>query len=180
MGLSTEQRRILAALVDISLDSAERVWGEHEPVFEAANETLAMDMIAKRAEVAPSRIPDHPFVSSDRAFVSEYVCLVADMRDSSKHLMVAHSASKPTFTGMKRVYFETAALLPALDQTIQFEGGSVTEYLGDGVLGLFSVDEKDRGFDIKRAYRAAKNCLDDTRSIVNEALMAGTNCPHLI
>lgn len=179
MGLSTEQTRIITALVASSLDAAEKVWEEHQPVFEAATEAMAMDSIAKRAEVAPSRIPDHPFVSSDQAIVAEYVCLVADMRDSSKHLMVAHSSSRPTFTEMKRVYFETAALLPALDQTIQFEDGSVTEYLGDGILGLFSVNEEDRGHDIKRAYRAAKNCIGDTRTIVNEALTSRYELPEL-
>ena len=179
MGLTTEQNHIVAALVAISLDAAEKVWDEHQPVFEAANETLGMDSLAKRAEVAPSRIPDHPFVTSDHSFVAEYVCLVADMRDSSKHLMMEHSASKPTFTGMKRIYFETAALLPALDQTIQFEDGSVTEYLGDGVLGLFSVNQDDRDADIKRAYRAAKNCIGDTRDIVNRALMSGYELPEL-
>ena len=130
----------------------------------------SMMKIARKAEVAPSRIPNHPFVSSEHSQLAEYVCLVADMRESSKHLMQACADSKPTYTQMKRVYFETAALLPALDQTIQFQEGSVTEYLGDGVMALFSVDPEDRAPSIRRAYRAAKNCVGDTRSIVNKEI----------
>jgi class 3 adenylate cyclase len=65
---------------------------------------------------------------------------------------------------------KTSALLPALECAIQYEGGSVTEYLGDGVLALFAVDDDDNASTIYAAHRAAKNCLGDTRSIVNDAL----------
>ncbi|MBN8808219.1 MAG: hypothetical protein J0I47_08275 [Sphingomonas sp.] len=179
MSLSDEESAIIRALVGSSLDVAEQVWDKHQPIFEAATEALALDRVAKRAEVAPSRIPNHPFVSSERSELAEYVCLVADMRESSKHLMIEYSHSKPTYTRMKRVYFETAALLPALDQTIQFQCGSVTEYLGDGVLALFSVNPEDRGPDIRRAHRAAQNCVGDTRAIVNEEIASRYCLPSL-
>ncbi len=179
MSLTDEQRSVIRALVQSSLDAAEQVWDKHQPVFEAAEEAMSLHRIAKRAEVAPSRIPNHPFVSSEHSEVSEYICLVADMRESSEHLLVEYARSKPTYTRMKRVYFETAALLPALDQTIQFEGGSVTEYLGDGVLALFSVDPEDRGPHIKRAHRAAQNCIRETRDIVNEEIAIRYQLPSI-
>jgi len=179
VSLNEEQRAIIEALVACSLDDAEAVWDKHQPVFEAASDAAALQRIAKRAEVVPSRIPGHPFVSSDHSELATYVCLVADMRDSSKHLMIDYSHSIPTYTLMKRVYFETAALLPALDQTIRFEDGSVTEYLGDGVLAIFSVDPDDSGPAIRRAYHAAQNCIGDTRAIVNEAISTRYRLPAL-
>lgn len=179
MSLTDEQSAIVRALVATSLEAAEDVWEKHQPIFETATETLKFETLAKRAEVAPSRIPNHPFVSSEHSELAEYVCLVADMRDSSKHLMEAYSKSKPSYERMKRVYFETAALLPALDQTVQFEQGSVTEYLGDGILAVFSVNPDDRGPDIKRAHRAAQNCVSDTRAIVNKEIADRYQLPAL-
>jgi class 3 adenylate cyclase len=179
VSLNEDEQGIIQALVTQSLDEAEQVWDKHQPVFEAATALIATDSILKRAEVAPSRIPGHPFVSSENSEIAEYVCLVADMRESSEHLMMHYSRSNPTYTMMKRLYFETAALLPALDQTIQFENGSVTEYLGDGVLGLFSVDPEDRGLGIKRAHRAAQNCVNDTRAIVNDEIAKRYKLPDL-
>ena len=179
MALTDEEKQIIRALVKKSLDTAEAEWNKHGKVFEAATEGFALDSIAKRAEIVPSRIPNHPFVSSEHSRVAEYVCLVADMRESSKHLMQEYAGSKKTYTTMKRVYFETAALLPALDQTIEFEGGSVTEYLGDGVLALFPVNPDERGPDLKSSLYAARNCIGETRAIVNEELYDRYLLPEL-
>lgn len=185
MSLTDAQKTKIAGLVKDSLDDAESVWDTHNPIFEAATEGIGFDRMAKRAEVVPSKIPGHPSLSSDHSVVAEYVCLVADIRGSSNHLLNAISSSKESYSCMKRVYFETAALLPALDQTIQFCDGSVTEYLGDGVLALFSVEpgerekREKREKTIRNAYRAAKNCIGDTRDIVNSALFERYRIPYL-
>ena len=71
---------------------------------------------------------------------------------------------------LQRLYYETSALLPALERAIQYEGGSVTEYLGDGVLALFAVEDDDEASAVYAAYEAAENCLGDIRAIVNDAL----------
>ncbi len=135
----------------------------------ARQHAVVFDEALARADVQksmPSRIPGHEMVTPEGK-TDELICLVADMRKSSEHLMCAIGGNRPS--QLTRVHYETSALLPALERTIQFNEGSVTEYLGDGILALFRVTD-DEGESIKNAYRAAKNCIGDTRHIVNEAL----------
>lgn len=181
MPLNDSQRDQVRAIVKDSLDDAERVWDEHGHVFDLALESrgIAMDSAMAKAETVPSRIPNHPTVSKDRPKVADFICLVADMRDSSKHLLQAHSRSQPGMEMMKRVYFETAALLPALDMTVGFEGGQVTEYLGDGILALIDAPEDERDDAVRASYRIARNCIGDTRAIVNNALGERYQLPAL-
>lgn len=103
------------------------------------------------------------------------------MRDSSKHLLcdLKQSAHYPKVTMLKRVYFETSALLPALAYTINYYKGSVTEYLGDGVLALFKIDEHSQSETILEAYRCAKDCVNECREIVNDELFHRYRLPPL-
>jgi class 3 adenylate cyclase len=80
---------------------------------------------------------------------------------------------------LRRVFYETSALLPALERTIQFEAGEVTEYLGDGVLALFAVNDGEAEATIRASFRAAENCVGDTRGIVNVALKERYGLPPL-
>jgi len=52
--------------------------------------------------------------------------------------MRAVSSKTSKVSQLQRIFYETSALLPAMAKLIFFENGSVTEYLGDGVLGLFT------------------------------------------
>ena len=73
-------------------------------------------------------------------------------------------------TGLQRVYYETSALLPAIEKTLGYKGAHVTEYLGDGILALLKPDKTDEGASLKTARRAARNCIDFTLTIVNDEL----------
>ncbi len=175
--LNAEEKREVKSIVHSALEKAERIWGRHGLSLDEALHARADSAgIAKRERV-PARIPGHNTVEEGQERVGTFIALVADIRESSNHLMSRIAAAKAT--ELERVFYETSALLPALERTIQFENGAVTEYLGDGVLALFSVDERDRQRTVKAAYAAAENCLGDTRHIVNEALNDRYDLPPL-
>lgn len=167
----------ISDIVDGALDRAERIWRKHGSALdEALFRADSVDSIAKR-ESMPSRIPGQQEVESGKEKVGTYIALVADMRGSSTHLLTAIAQTKAT--ELERVFYETSALLPALERTIQYNRGAVTEYLGDGVLALFEVDEEDEQRTIRASYAAANDCLGDTRDIVNVALEDRYELPPL-
>jgi class 3 adenylate cyclase len=118
-------------------------------------------------------------VRDDKPALGKFVALVADMRDSSKHLLCRISPRDADVTELQRVYYETAALLPALELTVSFREGSVTEYLGDGVLALFAAEDDAREDAIRAAYGAARNCIGDTRRIINDELASRYRLPPI-
>lgn len=178
MTLSSSERETVSSIIDYSLNEAEKVWGVHGHLFEKLDEALELSVVAK-AETLPSKIPGHPRVSSDLPTTGEFICLVADMRDSKGHLLNAISSTKKDVSCMKRIYFEMAALLPALEITVGFKEGAVTEYLGDGVLALFAVKADARSDGVRLAFAAAQNCIGDTRALVNNALADRYALPKL-
>lgn len=183
MALPDNEKAEIKSIVKKSLDKAERVWKSHG---EQLTKSLAYDeSLVVRAdssespEIVSSRIPRHPLVDGDHPQVADFIALVADMRQSSRHLLCTISEKVANVSLLQRVYYETSALLPALEMTLIYEGGSVTEYLGDGILAIFPVAEEDKSESIRKAYRSANNCLLDTRSIVNWELKNRYNLPDL-
>jgi class 3 adenylate cyclase len=176
--LDDEQRQEVTALVNWGLDRAERIWDKHGfALDEARAYTRADSADLAKSERVLSRIPGHKHVESGNEKVGTFVALAADMRDSTTHLLCAIAEAK--VSQMQRVFYETSALLPALERTIQYEEGAVTEYLGDGVLALFEVDESDKESTVRASFRAADNCIGDTREIVNEAIEDRYRLPPL-
>jgi class 3 adenylate cyclase len=173
--LDLEQKAEVEGVVEHSLDKAGRIWEKHGMALDEGLRAVT-DSMAK-AERVSSRIPGRNQVEEGQEEVGNFIALVADMRDSSKHLLSA-IAENP-ISELRRVFFETSALLPALEQTIRFEGGGVTEYLGDGVLALFAVNEYESAAAIKASFRAAENCIGDTRAIVNAAIKRRYDLPSL-
>lgn len=169
--MNDENRNALRELVRDSLDSAEKVWEmEGSDLSMESMDEAPYSEISKKTESVSSYIPGYSSVSEDTNEVASFIALVADMRDSSRHLLCDISKKNAKVSMLQRVYYETSALLPALAKTISVEGGSVTEYLGDGVLAFFKVDEDDKSKSIYAAHRAARDCIDHCRSIVNEEL----------
>lgn len=130
-------------------------------------------------ETAPSNIPGHPFVSDQNPLIDDFIAFVADMRDSSKHLLQAISKRQTKVSQLQRVYFETSALLPAIAKTVSYEEGAVTEYLGDGLLALFQVAPGNISEALYAARRAAINSIEDTRELVNSELETRYNLDPL-
>lgn len=167
----------LTACIDSSLDQAEKHWANGG--YALVKNVAAMDSARILNESAPSHIPGHIKVQDEETVIDEFIALVADMRDSSKHLNSAISEKITKVTQLQRVYYETSALLPALALTVKFEGGRVTEYLGDGVLALFQVDPSERSKAIYAAHEAAANSIGKTRELVNSALSERYSLPPL-
>ncbi|MGF6439678.1 class 3 adenylate cyclase [Paraburkholderia youngii] len=97
------------------------------------------------------------------------------MRGSTQRLKTIIKTAK--IYGLQRVYYETSALLPAVAVTCGFQGGTVTEYLGDGGLILFGVDKDDREKSVRLAYRSAENCIGHMRSLINDAIAKRYSLP---
>ena len=113
----------------------------------------------------------------DKPQVDEFIALVVDMRNSTQRLKTHIKEAK--VNGLQRVYYETSALLPGIAVTCGFEGGMVTEYLGDGGLILFGVDVDNREESVRMAYRAAKNCISETRKFINNTIKNRYNLPEI-
>lgn len=164
------QRIEIRAVINESLDRAERHWkkGGHELVEKSGLAKTHSIVILEDQE--PSKIPGHNIVQDDETVIDEFIAFVADMRDSSKHLMCEISQKTASASGLERVFYETSALLPALALAVQYEDGNVTEYLGDGVLALFRVNPEKADDAIYAAHRSAKNSIRGIRDIVNDIL----------
>lgn len=149
-----------------SLDQAERDWeytdAEKKLVqkSERMNENLT-HMILDSA--LPSNIPGHKLV--DKPKISDFIALVCDIRKSTERLSTILKYTK--VNGIQRVFYETSALLPSLEVVIDHFGGSVTEYLGDGILAFFPYLNED---DLYNSYYASIGCMELVRTIVNSEL----------
>lgn len=183
--LTNIDKDLLSEVIAKSLDRAEMIWNaegadlilESIGLEDSSQEGMeSMDMI-KKSELVPSRIPGTPVISSDENKVEEFIALVADMRNSTKHLMTRNTHG--SVSELQRVYYETSALLPALDFAISNNNGSVTEYLGDGVLALFKVDSDDVGTSTRNAKWAATDCLEVVLPMVNDELYKRYELPDL-
>lgn len=181
--LNANEKAEVQIVVSDSLDRAERVWGDHGAVLDSVSGTASFEGFAMESmnESAQSMIPGHRFVSLEKPKAEYFIALMLDIRDSSKHLAQAISSKIARVSQFQRVYYETSALLPAVAKTIGFKNGRVTEYLGDGALALFRVaDYEDYREAVYAAHNAAKNCINDTLSIVNNQLKDRYSLPPLV
>ncbi|MCI5144388.1 MAG: adenylate/guanylate cyclase [Candidatus Electrothrix sp. AR3] len=152
----------IAAIVNSSLDRAEAIWDKVEDKLLFAEFSKS---IRAYAHIVPSQIPEHPVVDSDKPEVDEFIALVVDMRKSSRHLMCSIADAK--VTQLQRIFYETSALLPAMAKNIYDENGRITEYLGDGLLSIFKVENDS---SLYASYNAAVKCIKNVKDIVNPIL----------
>jgi len=178
--LSEKQKIQIRIIVVEALNKAEKQWKEGGyQLAEATQSATFRESVLNKSEAEPSKIPGHPIVQDTVTVIDEFIALVADMRDSSLHLLCAISGKRAKVTGLQRVFYETSALLPAIAQTIKYKDGNVTEYLGDGVLALFKVDSSNKSEAIYASYNAAKNIVDEIRGIVNDELYKRYSLPAI-
>lgn len=175
--LNSAQRAEIQSIASSSLDAAEDIWHQVGDRLKLAARSRAY--IEKLAESVESQIPGYPIVEIGEPKVDNFIAIVADMRQCTKHLLCAISIKRANVSLLQRVFYETSALLPSLAKAISYENGNVTEYLGDGILGLFSVDDKDQSKAIYAANRAASNCIDAVQTIVNPMIESRYALPAL-
>jgi class 3 adenylate cyclase len=176
--MTEEQTKEITDMVNDSLDQAEEIWGQvgHEVTAKAALAEADESILNRARKTIPSQLPGHEFIEDGRPLVDEFIAMVLDMRESSKHLKIA-IANKQNVSLLKRVYFETAAILPACSKTIGYDDGNVTEYLGDGLLAFFRVEEKNSKASFYAAHRAAQGCMTAMREIINPILNSRYDLP---
>ena len=139
--------------------------------------TEADALVLNRArEPVPTQLPGHEFIEDGKPLVDEFIAMVLDMRESSKHLKIAIS-NKQNVSLLKRIYFETAAILPACSKIIGYDDGNVTEYLGDGLLAFFRVEEENSKAACYASHRAAGGCMKAMREIINPILYSRYQLP---
>ncbi|EPM8848962.1 adenylate/guanylate cyclase [Klebsiella michiganensis] len=175
--MNSEQVSIISNLVESALNQAEYHWrnGGYKLIAESRSGTEALNKSAMDSAV--SQIPGHEIVKEGETIVDDFIAIVADMRNSTNHMLNASSSIE--LDGIQRVFYETSALLPALEKTINIYKGGVTEYLGDGVLGFFKKDKDNPEQYIYDAHNAAKDCLNKSLEIVNSALSYRYSLPPL-
>lgn len=172
--MNPDERALVTAAIKRGLDHAESNWEQVGHLLEAK---MAISMDSYAMDRADSHIPGHSAVDLDKPKVDDFIALVVDMRKSTERLKTFLKGAK--VNSFQRVYYETSALLPAFTVTCEFDQGSVTEYLGDGGLVLFRVDNNDVEQSVRKAYRAAKHCIGDMRDLINDAIGKRYRLPPL-
>ncbi|WP_319231938.1 hypothetical protein [Draconibacterium orientale] len=160
--------------VNKALDNAENIWNEVGEQF--AIEKAEVRMFSEGAKV-PSQIPGHKILTEGKPEVGDFIALVLDIRNSTEHLLVANKAKA---TQLERVLYETTAINTAGAVVIEYYKGGLTEYLGDGFLALFKIeDEKNSKNIVYSAHDAAKCCLKEALNIVNDIISKRYELPKL-
>jgi len=173
--LTSSQVDEVQRIVRHALDVAEVTWNRHSTIL-MASESARLDSKAKSLQ---TQIPGYPEIEVGEEAVDEFIAIVADMRGSTSHLMSSNAPGDTLISGLQRIYYETSALLPSLGAAIVFSGGSVTEYLGDGVLGLYQVSKPDGDQPIYSAYWGALLCLDALNEVVNPEIVGRYGLPAI-
>ncbi|AFM43586.1 family 3 adenylate cyclase (plasmid) [Desulfosporosinus acidiphilus SJ4] len=172
--LSERLKQELNDIVNRILDRCELQWdntlGKNE-LIKALLETYAMD----------TNIPGHPFLGESEYKSDVFVAFMLDMRDSTKHLRQAISARIASVSEMQRVFYEVSALLPAMTKIIREYKGSVTEYLGDGLLALFQLpkQKEEQAEVLHNVINAANTCLEALNQVVNPILNERFGLPKI-
>jgi len=100
------------------------------------------------SQIIPSSIPGNNFVSTIKSKKEELFSFCVDIRKSTE-ILKSHYHNEKFDNGLHKIYLITSVLLPAIEKIINIHNGSVTEYLGDGLLAFFPV-EKDQDQTIKK------------------------------
>jgi len=160
--------------INISLDKSQEIWNQVGNLFlaEAENRTFT------KAETN-TLIPGHPTLTEDKAEVSDFVALVLDMRNSTEHLLQRISDKVASASQLERVLYETTAINTAGSIIVNSNGGRITEFLGDGYLALFRVENTSAPIEVYSAHRTANECLTLALPIINKILHERYGLPAL-
>lgn len=178
IGVSEQQIIILKEKITLTcrehLDKAERDWivSGADSLVESRKNDIGLDSIS--VEDQSSLIPGYEIINPFEPKVDEFIAIVCDLRDSSKRISTINNSYK--INGIQRIFYETSALLPVIEITLEHFGGKVTEYLGDGTLGFIKYIDDEQ---IYAAHKFSKCCLTLSLDIVNELLKERYSLPAL-
>lgn len=169
--LTNEQEAEIVTIIEQSLNLAEQFWKKSGEKLIVESSTESNQFVAD--SIIPSNLPNHETINTIDSANEEMIAIVVDMRNSTRHAKTQVRDINP----LKRIFFETYALLPAIDKTIQFENGRVTEYLGDGILGFFALGS-DKDKVIHGVSKTAKRIIVDVRNLLNDAIQKKLSLPE--
>jgi hypothetical protein len=153
------EKKELENLIEEALERAENIYRKVEPDLIKSIRYLALN------ESIETDIPGFPLIEEGKPEVSDFIAFILDVRNSTKHLLQACSTSK--VEKLERTLYETTAINTMGAFIIKKYAGGITEFLGDGFLAFFKVNEKE---DVYYASNAAKECLNDGITLVNSIL----------
>ncbi len=158
------------------LRKAENIWNEvKSDLIKGMSEHFEMG-----SETVSTKIPGFATVTEGKPKVGNFIALVLDIRGSTRHLVEAISEKTAKASQLQRVFYETTAINAAGSLIIESKDGGITEFLGDGFLAFFSVeDELSPKKEVHSAYNAAKECVSATSNIINPILKDRYNLPPL-
>lgn len=164
--------------VNVALDDAEKTWKKVGHHFITDEIKKSMSVLAEAREV-PSQIPGFPILKENKPEVANFIAFVLDIRDSTNHLLQAISHKYAKASQLERVLYETTAINTAGSVIIEHYNGGITEYLGDGFLALFRVENEKDPNEVYDAYNAAQSYLSTALVEVNEILDNRYSLPEL-
>lgn len=171
--LSESKIEELSKIVNKSLDRSEELW----------NKTLgSLAEVMKAEKRTDTNIPGHPYLEENDYVSDQFIAMMVDMRNSTKHLRQSISARIAKVSQMQRVYYEVSALLPTIAKIIQDKGGAVTEYLGDGAIALFQLPKKNgdkQNRVIHSVSQASRTCLEALNKVINPILFDRYGLPNI-
>lgn len=153
------EKEELEKLINEALDRAEKIYKKVEPDLIKSQVNFSVN------ESIETDIPGFPLIEEGKPEVSDFIAMVLDVRDSTKHLLQACSTSK--VEKLERTLYETTAINTMGAFVIKKYNGGITEFLGDGFLAFFKITNKH---DVYNGSRASKDCLYEGMPIVNSIL----------
>lgn len=154
------------------LEKAEDIWNDvRDDILEKGVRTFS----ALNESYTPSSIPGFPLLKNGEGKVGKFIAMVLDIRESSKHLLQA-IRNKYGVSQIQRVFYETTAINTVGLITVNQNKGTITEFLGDGFLAIFSAEERS---DVHKPKKAAEECLRLVKDIVNPILKERYDLPEL-
>jgi hypothetical protein len=159
--------------IERELDKAELIWEEVKDKF------ILEKAIAYSGGLIPTKLPGFPFIENGRPKVGNFIALVLDIRGSTAHLLQAISPHKAKASQLQRVLYETTAVNTVGILITREKKGAITEFLGDGFLAFFKVEDEENPKEVYAAHHAAKRCISVISGIVNELLSKRYKLPGL-
>lgn len=156
----------------IELEKAEKIWNDvKDNIFEKGIKTFS----SLNESYTPSTIPGFPLIKNGEGKVGQFIALVLDTRDSSKHLLQAIS-NKTGVSQLQRVLYENTAINTIGLILVNQNQGSITEFLGDGFLSIFNAVEAN---SVYKPKKVAEEFLRLLETLINPLLKERYDLPEL-
>lgn len=168
---------ILSKEINKALDMAEKTWKQVESEF--LSEQREFSAVALKKPTIDTQIPGHSEIEINKPEVGDFIAFVLDIRNSTEHLIRAISEKKSNVSQLERVLYEITAINTAGEKLIRHYKGGITEFLGDGFLSLFKINEVSNPKELYKAHNAANDYINNALPLINDILYTRYKLPPL-